>query len=96
MPNEHYQSLFGLSGGQLRERFTDGAPPGVDRVLSDVSDNELASLLTDLGRHGLASMLAAYAACDEVRDRPSVIFAYTVIPGGAVTRTGTASWPSSA
>ena len=30
MPNEHYQSLFGLSGGQLRERFLDGAPPGVD------------------------------------------------------------------
>ena len=36
MPNEHYQSLFGLSGGQLRERFLDGAPPGVDRVLGDM------------------------------------------------------------
>ena len=78
MPNEHYQSLFGLSGGQLRERFLDGAPPGVDRVLGGVPDTELASLVTDLGGHDLASMLAAYAACDAVRDRPSVIFAYTV------------------
>ncbi len=78
MPNEHYQSLFGLSGGQLRERFLDGAPPGVDRVLSDVPDTQLASLVTDLGGHDLASMLAAYAACDAVHDRPSVIFAYTV------------------
>jgi len=78
MPNEHYQSLFGLSGEQLRERFTDGALPGVDRALTGVSDEELAPLLTDLGGHDMASMLAAYAACDEVRDRPSVIFAYTV------------------
>ena len=59
MPNEHYQSLFGLSGGQLRERFLDGAPPGVDRVLGGVPDAELASLVTDLGGHDLASMLAA-------------------------------------
>ena len=78
MPNEHYQSLFGLSGGQLRERFLDGAPPGVAQVLSGVPDTGLAALVTDLGGHDLASMLAAYAACDAVRDRPSVIFAYTV------------------
>ena len=78
MPNEHYQSLFGLSGAQLRERFTEGAPPGVHRVLDGITDDELAPLVTDLGGHDLASMLAAYAACDEVRDRPSVIFAYTV------------------
>ena len=32
MPNERYQSLFGLSGERLRERFLDGAPPGVDRA----------------------------------------------------------------
>src|SRR5450755_170670 len=78
MPNEHYQSLFGLPAEKLRDRFTDGAPPGVDRVLADVTDDELVPLVTDLGGHDMASMLAAYAACDEVRDRPSVIFAYTV------------------
>ena len=78
MPNEHYQSLFGLAGSELRERFYDGAPPGVDQALADVADDELAPLVTDLGGHDLASMLAAYAACDQVRDRPSVVFAYTV------------------
>jgi pyruvate dehydrogenase E1 component len=78
MPNEHYQSLFGLAGEQLRERFLDGAPPGVDRSLAGVPDDELAPLVTDLGGHDLPTMLAAYAACDEVRDRPSVVFAYTV------------------
>ena len=50
MPNEHYQSLFGLSGGQLRERFLDGAPPGVDRVLSGVPDTGLASLVVATNR----------------------------------------------
>jgi pyruvate dehydrogenase E1 component len=78
MPNEHYQSLFGLSGAALRERFLDGAPPGVDHLIADVPDTELATLVTDLGGHDLASMLAAYAACDAVSDRPSVVFAYTV------------------
>jgi pyruvate dehydrogenase E1 component len=78
MPNEHYQSLFGLAGEQLRERFYDGAPPGVAQALAGVPDDELGPLVTDLGGHDLASMLAAYAACDQVRDRPSVVFAYTV------------------
>jgi pyruvate dehydrogenase E1 component len=78
MPNEHYQSLFGLSGAALRERFLDGAPPGVDHLIAGVPDTELATLVTDLGGHDLASMLAAYAACDAVSDRPSVVFAYTV------------------
>ena len=45
---------------------------------SAASATGLAALVTDLGGHDLASMLAAYAACDAVRDRPSVIFAYTV------------------
>ena len=78
MPNEHYQSLFGLDGAKLREQFLDGAPPGVDRALAGVPDDELAPLVTDLGGHDLASMLAAFAACDAARDRPSVVFAYTV------------------
>jgi pyruvate dehydrogenase E1 component len=78
MPNEHYQSLFGLAGDELRERFLDGAPPGVDRALAGLPDDQLAPLVTDLGGHDLATMLAAYAACDSVRDRPSVVFAYTV------------------
>ncbi|MEV0329769.1 pyruvate dehydrogenase [Micromonospora echinospora] len=78
MPNEQYQSLFGLTGDALRVRFLDGAPDGIEALIADVSDDDLGPLVTDLGGHDLAAMLDAYAQCDAVTDRPSVIFAYTV------------------
>jgi pyruvate dehydrogenase E1 component len=78
MPNEHYQSLFASTGEALRKRFLDGAPEAVGRSLAAVPDAELAGLITDLGGHDIAALLAALAAADEVRDRPTVIFAYTV------------------
>ncbi|MGY3516214.1 transketolase-like TK C-terminal-containing protein [Micromonospora sp. PTRAS2] len=78
MPNEQYQSLFGLAGPALRERFCDGAPAGIAELIADVTDDELAPLVTDLGGHDLQAMLDAYAQCDAVTDRPSVVFAYTV------------------
>ncbi|MBB5828289.1 transketolase-like TK C-terminal-containing protein [Micromonospora carbonacea] len=78
MPNEQYQSLFGLAGPALRERFCDGAPAGIAGLIADVADDELAPLVTDLGGHDLQAMLDAYAQCDAVTDRPSVVFAYTV------------------
>ena len=49
----------------------------MDQALADVPNDDLASLVTDLGGTTWPS-LAAYAACDQVRDRPSVVFAYTV------------------
>ncbi|BCL16116.1 transketolase-like TK C-terminal-containing protein [Micromonospora sagamiensis] len=78
MPNEQYQSLFGLTGDALRTRFLDGAPDGIEAFIADVSDDDLGPLVTDLGGHDLAAMLDAYAQCDAVTDRPSVVFAYTV------------------
>ncbi|GAB3848624.1 1-deoxy-D-xylulose-5-phosphate synthase N-terminal domain-containing protein [Micromonospora andamanensis] len=78
MPNEQYQSLFGLTGPALRKQFLDGAPEGIAALIADVSDSELGPLVTDLGGHDLAAMLDAYAQCDAVTDRPSVVFAYTV------------------
>ncbi|MFF0371172.1 transketolase C-terminal domain-containing protein [Micromonospora sp. NPDC005087] len=78
MPNEQYQSLFGLRAPQLRKQFLDGAPSDVEPFISDVDDTELAQLVTDLGGHDLPSLLEAFAACDAVTDRPSVVFAYTV------------------
>ncbi|MEU4568352.1 pyruvate dehydrogenase [Micromonospora sp. NPDC023956] len=78
MPNEQYQSLFGLAGEALRTRFLDGAPDGIGALIADISDDDLGPLVTDLGGHDLAAMLDAYAQCDAVTDRPSVIFAYTV------------------
>lgn len=78
MPNEHYQALFGQAGPKLREMFLDGAPPEVTAAVADLPDDELATLVQDLGGHDLVAMLEAYAQCDAVTDRPSVIFAYTV------------------
>ncbi len=78
MPNEHYQSLFGLSGQALRERLLDGAPRDLASFVDGIHDDELPGLVTDLGGHSMSAMLAAYAECDRVHDRPSVVFAYTV------------------
>ncbi|OKI89317.1 transketolase-like TK C-terminal-containing protein [Micromonospora sp. CB01531] len=78
MPNEQYQSLFGLAGPALRKQFLDGAPAEVSAFVADVPDDELGPLVTDLGGHDLEAMLDAYAQCDAVTDRPSVVFAYTV------------------
>lgn len=85
VPNEQYQSLFGLADAQVRERFLDGAPPAVGEVLADYSDGECATIIKDLGGHDIASLLAAFADCDNVTDRPSVIFAYTVKGWGLPT-----------
>jgi len=78
MPNEHYQSLFGLGGSELRGRFLEGAPDDVRELVRLLPDDELSTLVTDLGGHSMTAMLAAYDECDRVVDRPSVVFAYTV------------------
>jgi pyruvate dehydrogenase E1 component len=78
MPNERYQSLYGLGPDELRGAFLEGAPDAVERAIGGVDDAELFRLVTDLGGHDLRSLLEAYAACDRVTDRPSIVFAYTV------------------
>ncbi len=78
MPNERYQSLFGLSAQALRDRFLEDAPEAVRAYTSSMSDEALATLATDLGGHDISSLLAAYAECDAETTRPSVVFAYTV------------------
>ena len=78
MPNERYQSLFAMSGEQVRERFTEGAPSVVVSFCEKLNDEDLKVLVTDLGGHNIESLLHAFAQCDAVTDRPSVIFAYTI------------------
>jgi len=77
MPNERYQSLFGLSPADLRTRFLEEAPSAVVDLLADLPDAEVATLVTDLGGHDLASVLEALEQADADPDRPTVIFAYT-------------------
>ncbi|MGO9294228.1 MAG: transketolase-like TK C-terminal-containing protein [Streptosporangiaceae bacterium] len=78
MPNEHYQSLFGLDPVPLRARFLDGAPPQVTEFCRGIADGDLADLVTDLAGHDLGALLAALAQCDAQDGRPSVVFAYTI------------------
>jgi pyruvate dehydrogenase E1 component len=78
MPNEHYQSLFGLEPAAVRERFGDGAPAEVSQFCAGLPDEELAALVTDMAGHDLGALLDAFAACDAEKDRPSVLFAYTI------------------
>jgi len=70
MPNEEYQRLLRADAAQLRERLE------VD--VSDLDDARLLATFRDLGGHDLGTLLDAYAQADAVRDRPSVVFAYTI------------------
>jgi len=78
MSNEEYQSLFAHRGAELRRRFLAHADGSVKAFLTDVGDDDLASLVQNLGGHDLGLLLDSYRRCDEVVDRPSVVFAYTV------------------
>jgi pyruvate dehydrogenase E1 component len=46
--------------------------------VSDLADEDLLATLRDLGGHDLAALVDAYRQADAVRDRPSVVFAYTI------------------
>ena len=78
MSNEEYQSLFAYTGDELRSRFLANADPDVGKALSDITDDELASVVQNLGGHDLRVLVDAYRECDAVTDRPSVVFAYTI------------------
>jgi pyruvate dehydrogenase E1 component len=78
MPNEQYQSVFGLPPTQARARFLEGAPDDVVEALAGYDDQQCVDIVTDLGGHDMAALLDAFVECDRVADRPSVVFAYTV------------------
>jgi pyruvate dehydrogenase E1 component len=70
MPNEEYQRLLRADAPELRERLE------VDT--GGLSDDDLLATFRDLGGHDLAALLEGYRRADAVRDRPSVVFAYTI------------------
>ena len=78
MPNEVYQSFFAKRGAELRTAFCARAGAEARAFLENVPDDSLAPLLQNLGGHDLSELLGAYAVADDVDDRPSVVFAYTV------------------
>ncbi len=78
MSNEEYQSLFAYEGAELRERFLANAERDVVEFLDGIDDEDLAPVIQNLGGHDLSVLIDAYRSCDEVEDRPSVVFAYTI------------------
>jgi len=78
MSNEEYQSLFAFGGPALREAFLANARPELATFLRQWTDDELAPLVQNLGGHDLGVLIDSYRRCDEVADRPSVVFAYTI------------------
>jgi pyruvate dehydrogenase E1 component len=70
MPNEEYQRLLRADAVELRRRL--------EVVVDDLDDAALLATFRDLGGHDPGSLLAAYREADAERDRPSVVFAYTI------------------
>ena len=70
MPNEEYQRLLRLPAPELRQRL--------EVATDDLEDAELLATFRDLGGHDLANLIDGYRQADAVKDRPSVVFAYTI------------------
>jgi pyruvate dehydrogenase E1 component len=82
MRSVEYQRLLRLPAGSVRKALVaraDGGMDGaLDRLLADVPDDALPSLVADVGGHDLAQIVDAYAAASRERGRPSVILAHTI------------------
>ncbi len=81
MSNEEYQALIRLPGPELRAALLNVDPAQAARLrrtVAKVSDDELPSLLADLGGHDLGALLSALDDFTANPGQPTVIFAYTV------------------
>ncbi len=88
MSNEEYQRLLRSPAAELRERLP-GEGRGrrdIERLVGDLDDGEVTSAVADLGGHDLADLLDAFRRADAVRERPAVIFAYTIKARGLPTQ----------
>jgi pyruvate dehydrogenase E1 component len=77
MSNEEFQRLLRSDAAELRERLP-GGDAGLARLVAELDDDELRAGLRDLGGHDLEALRRGLRAADAIRDRPSVIFAYTI------------------
>jgi pyruvate dehydrogenase E1 component len=82
MPNDEYQSLLRVSDGDVIRRHV--TRPGgrldvlLEKLLANVPAAEMRDLLGDLGGHDMYRILDCLELADQVKDRPVVLFAYTV------------------
>jgi len=88
MSNEEYQRLLRSPAAELRERLP-GEATGrreIARLTAELDDAEVTAAVADLGGHDLGDLLDAFRQADEIRDRPAVIFAYTIKARGLPTQ----------
>jgi pyruvate dehydrogenase E1 component len=81
MSNEEYQALIRLPGQHIRESLLKGAGvnrPPLSEVLSDISDDQLPLVLSNLGGHDLEELLTVLSQIDAEQERPTILFAYTI------------------
>ncbi|MFQ5899064.1 MAG: 1-deoxy-D-xylulose-5-phosphate synthase N-terminal domain-containing protein [Candidatus Methylomirabilia bacterium] len=82
MPNAEYQSLLRLPATAVRKVLItspDGSSdPVLDRLLGEVSDEELKALVSDVGGHDLKMILEAFQEAEAQVGRPTVILARTI------------------
>jgi pyruvate dehydrogenase E1 component len=77
-PNQMYAALCFQGGAAFRKRLRDeiGDQGDVSRLIDARNDDELLELMSNLGGHDMASMIAAFEAVDH--DRPVCFIAYTI------------------
>jgi pyruvate dehydrogenase E1 component len=79
MTNEEYQRMLRSPIDEVRARVLEGDDrSALKRAIADVDDDSLMAAVRDLGGHDLGLLLDAFAAADAVKDRPTVIFAFTI------------------
>ncbi len=79
MSNEEYQNLLRLDGPALRDKLLRGPDEKALRtLLADLSDEQLPGLVANLGGHDLTELLRAFELAEREKNRPTVIFAYTI------------------
>ncbi len=80
MSNEEYQLLLRLPPAEVRAALAGRGPDAAHllELLADLDDSAVAAAVRNLGGHDLGDLLDAFDAADAVRDRPSVVLAYTI------------------
>ncbi len=77
MDNEEYQALIRLPGAHLRQRL-ESATPELRTVLQNVTDEDLPSVIANLGGHDLVELLTVLDKAAQPCGQPTIIFAYTI------------------
>ncbi len=79
-PNSLYSALTFQGGSAWRQAVLAdlGRSKGVRAIIDPLSDDELASLMTNLGGHDTESIIEQLRAADAAGDQPTCFIAYTI------------------